>query len=475
MHYLISCFIIPFEMGILDELKTLMKDSLLLDEIDKLPYSRDASYFEGAIPRAVVIPSNTTEVSKIMKLCNKYSQPVVTRGGGTSLTGSSTPDNESIVISLMKMNRILEINISDNYVLVEPGVRIDDLNRELSKLGFIYPPDPGSSVAASIGGSISTNAGGLRGATYGSTKNWVLGLEIVMADGTILKTGGRTLKRSAGYDLTSLMIGSEGTLGIITKAFLRITPKPEKIVRLLIYYDDVRKASMAIGELKGKGVVPLIAEFMDKIAINSIAGSSKIHLNSEANFLLIIDIASTTESIERKLKEAVSILNTTSPLQVYITQDEAEMAEIYKLRKGLYAAELGQRSSGHEYILIGDIIVPPSKLPDAMEEITNLISDSKLKVSLFGHIGDGNIHTNIFYNRQDNENKNLVTKFMMELGKIALKFGGSVSSEHGIGLEKKELLIEEMKFNNSEKSIDIMKNIKMAMDPKNILNRGKIF
>jgi len=462
-------------MSVVNELKKNLDNSILSDEIDRITYSSDASYFKGGIPRAVALPNNTSEVSKVMSICDKFSNNVVVRGGGTSLTGASVPDSNSIVMSLMRMNRIYEINPQDSYVETEAGIRLDELNKELSKIGFMYPPDPGSSIAATVGGSISTNAGGLRGATYGSTKNWVLGLEVVLPNGDVIRTGGKTLKRSAGYDLTSLFIGSEGSLGVITKAYLKIVPKPEKVGRIMIYYDSIEKASQAIGKLKSNGIIPLIAEFMDKIAIDSISNRSKFELNKDAKFLIIIDISSTAESIERKLKEAIDILKSTEPIQIIVTQNEQEMQEIYKLRKGLYASELEQRSSNKERVIVADIVVPPSRLPEALGRINELINANNFKVSLFGHIGDGNIHANIFYNQDDSSIQKKINNFMMEFGKIALSLDGSVSAEHGIGLEKKELLLEEMKHYNSERNIEIMKGIKAIIDPKGILNRGKIF
>jgi len=291
----------------------------------------------------------------------------------------------------------------------------------------------------------------------------------------LLGQGGKTLKRSAGYDLTSLFIGSEGTLGVITKAYLKIVPKPERVGRIMIYYDSIGKASQSVGKLKSNGIIPLIAEFMDKIAIDSISSRSRFELNREAKFLIIIDISSTTESIERKLKEATDNLKSTEPIQIIVTQNEQEMQEIYKLRKGLYAAELEQRSSNKEHIIVADIVVPPSRLPEALEKINELININNFKVSIFGHIGDGNIHANIFYNQDDSLTQKKINNFMMEFGKIALSLDGSVSAEHGIGLEKKELLLEEMKHYNSERNIEFMKGIKAIIDPNSILNRGKIF
>jgi glycolate oxidase len=459
----------------LNRLRKVIGDSLILKEIDKIPFIKDASFFHGSIPLAVAIPKNTSELQEIMKICYEEGIPVVGRGGGTALTGSSVPSSDSIVISLSRMNKITEISREDRYVIAEAGVRLDDLNQKLSTLNFIYPPDPGSSIAATVGGSIATNAGGLRGAMYGATKEWILGLEVVLPDGTIIQTGGKVLKRSIGYDLTSLFVGSEGTLGLITKAILKIAPKPEKIGRIIAYYESIDKASSAIGLLKANGITPLMAEFMDRIAMDSLTNTKNIKFPDKAKFLLMVDISSTVESIGRHMAKALEIIRKTGASEVTDTTDSDEMAKMYSLRKGLYAAELGERASSDEYIIIGDIVVPPSRLPSALSRIEEESRREKIKASLFGHIGDGNIHANVFYNSNDKNSLKGAQDFLMTIGNIAIENGGSVSAEHGIGLEKKELLLEEMKYKNSLKNIDLMKEIKRVFDPKNIMNRGKIF
>ncbi len=459
----------------LNKLKKAIGDSLITKEIDKVPFMKDASFFNGDVPLAVAIPENTDELQEIMKICYEEEVPVVGRGGGTALTGSSVPSSDSIVISLSRMNKITEISREDRYVIAEAGVRLDELNQKLSTLNFIYPPDPGSSIAATVGGSIATNAGGLRGAMYGATKEWILGLEVVLPDGTIIQTGGKVLKRSTGYDLTALFIGSEGTLGLITKAILKIAPKPEKVGRIIAYYESIDKASSAIGLLKANGITPLMAEFMDRIAMDSLTNTKNIKFPDKAKFLLMVDISSTVESIGRHMAEALEIIRKTGASEVTDTTDSDEMAKMYALRKGLYAAELGERTSNDEYIIIGDIVVPPSRLPSALSRIEGESERQNIKASLFGHIGDGNIHANVFYNSNDENSLKGAQDFLMTIGNIAIENGGSVSAEHGIGLEKKELLLEEMKYKNSLKNIDLMKEIKRVFDPKNIMNRGKIF
>ncbi|MCI4433941.1 MAG: FAD-binding oxidoreductase [Thermoplasmata archaeon] len=462
-------------MDIKEFIEILGKDYVLTEKVDILPYTKDASFFTGKLPYAVLMPGNVNEVSSIMKICQRDGIPVTVRGGGSSLTGSSILVNEGVILSMARFDKILETSIEDRYVIAEAGVKLDYLNSHLLNFKHFYPPDPASSIAATVGGSISTNAGGLRAAMYGATKEWVLGLEVVLPDGTIIQTGGKVLKRSIGYDLTALMVGSEGTLGVITKAILKISPIPEKYGRIMVYYRSIEEAGKAISSLKKNGITPLIAEFMDKISMDSITHTKGLKFPEQAQYLLLIDISSTEESLDKKLNEAAEILKSTEILEIKITKDPDEMAAMYQARKGLYSSQLNEREKPGEYVIIGDIVVPASKLPKTLIEIKESIERYKLKVALFGHIGDGNIHANIFADINDREKMKIVNDFMMELGRIALKNDGSVSSEHGIGIEKIELLREEYMYKNSLKNIEIMKSIKNIFDPKNILNRGKMF
>jgi len=462
-------------MTFLEDLKEISRNHVLTKKEDLIPFISDASYFKGRIPEAAFLPESASEVSKVMKLCNRYKMPVTVRGGGSSLTGSSVPLSGGLVISMARMNRILETRVSDGYVVVEPGVSIDDLNSHLARSGFFYPPDPASSMAATVGGTISTNAGGLRAAMYGSTKEWVLGLEVVLPTGEIIETGGRTLKRTKGYDLTALMVGSEGTLGVITRAILKIWPLPETTGRVLAYYKSIRAAGDAISELKSKGATLYIAEFMDRLALDSIRRTKGLEYPRDAECLLIVDVASTKESVDRQLESIGQMLKSFDPVKLVITRNIDEMKQIYEARKGLYSASLSLRDKPEDYVIIADIIVPPSRLPETFAEAERAVEESGLKVSIFGHIGDGNIHANILVDTRNEEQLRKANDFQMELGKIALAHGGSVSAEHGIGLEKKQLILEELRERDSEITIDIMRKIKAAFDPNRILNGGKVF
>jgi len=462
-------------MNLVERLKQVDGISVLTEKEDMVPYKRDASYFTGETPDAVVIPESPAGVSEVMKICNELKVHVTVRSGGTSLTGASVPAEGGVVISMARMNRVIEVKPSDSYVIAEPGVRLDDLNRVLGKAGFFYPPDPASSMAATVGGTISTNAGGLRAATYGTTKEWILGLQVVMPTGQIIETGGLTLKRSKGYDLTALMAGSEGTLGIITRAVLKIWPLPEATGRIMAYFTEIAPAGSAIAELKSKGIVPYIAEFMDRLSLDSIRTARGIQFPEEAKYLLLVDVASTSESLDRVLELAAGIIRTFNPLSLVTTTDREEMDRMYEARKGLYSSSLIQRDTPGEYVVIADVVVPASGLPETLEGIRAAAAESRLKVVLFGHIGDGNIHANIFADLSVEDIRKNVDGFQMSIARIAVAHGGSVSAEHGIGLEKKELLKMELEERKSSYDLDLMRKIKSVFDPNNILNRGKIF
>ena len=463
-------------MPIIDELRKAVGDNhVLTTREDMLPYMRDASYFIGEEPIAVVLPGSTEELSRVVKACYANEVPMYVRGGGTSLTGSSVPMRGGVVISMNRFDKILETSIPDRYVVAEAGVRLDTLNAYLSKFNYFYPPDPASSLAATVGGSLSTNAGGLRGVMYGATKEWVLGMEVVLPTGEVAQFGGRVLKRSIGYDLTALMIGSEGTLGIITKATLKIAPIPRRIGRILVYYESIDAAGRAVAKLKEAGIIPYIAEFMDRISMEAAKKGKGVDYPQEANYMLIIDIASTEESLQKDLESAAEVLKSTSPMSLRITTDPAEMERIYLARKGLYSSLLMERTAPGEKVIIGDIVVPSTEVPATLLDIDNAIRNYGFKVSLFGHIGDGNIHLNIFADTSKENEMRRVSSFLLETGMIAVRHGGSVSAEHGIGLEKKQLLVEEFKARGTLVNLELMRQIKKVFDPKNLLNRGKLF
>ena len=443
------------------------------EEIEK--YSSDASYITGNTPIGVAFPVNSDQVCKIIDICRKSGVSIVTRGGGSSLTGSSVPMEKSIVLSTVKMNKIIEVNTRDRYVLVQPGVILSDLNSALNINGFFYPPDPASSSIATVGGTIATNAGGLRAIAYGTTKEWVLGLEVVLGNGRKIAIGGKVLKRTIGYDLTSLFVGSEGTLGIITKAYLKIIPVPEATGMIVSFFSSMGNLSSSISDLKAKGVPLMIAEFLDGLALHSLSDAGLLDFPDTSKYMLMIVLQSTRESLKKHLNKAVNIINTSRPLSVKIVKDKKGMEKYYEARRSIGKTLYNLRSSDEESVITLDIVVPTSQISKTPIAISRAARSYKIRCLLAGHIGDGNIHPALIVNLKSPEGNEKALKLMSEIGRIAVKNGGSVSAEHGIGLQKKHLLLYEMDYKNSSESIDIMRKIKEAIDPLAILNPGKIF
>lgn len=462
-------------MDILSDLKSIVPDGVLTTREEMIPYSRDASHFQGELPLAVVIPRTTDQVSRILSCCSEKGVSVVARGGGTSLTGASIATQSAIVLSLLRLDRIISVSVEDRCAEVEAGVRIDALNARLSGLGQLFPPDPGSSLAATVGGIINTNAGGLRCVRYGTTKDWILGMEAVLMDGTVIRAGNRTLKSRIGYDLTSLIVGSEGTLAVVTRAFVKIVSMPEKTGRLLAYFGDIESLGRAVAAVKSSGIEPLIAEYLDRMTMDAVESTGGFKFSIAAPYVLLLDVDGPPEALERYANRAAAILRNQGALEVVSTTDAEEMERLYTARKGAYSSLLRLRKSDRDLVVIGDIVVPPSTLPAVLKRIEEAVRTDGIRVALFGHIGDGNIHANIFVDFSDEGEKGRVEEFQVRLARIALDHGGSVSAEHGIGIEKRELLQMEYASRHSERSIDLMKSVKHVFDPKGLLNPGKVF
>ena len=462
-------------MDILADLRDILPDGVLSGNEQLIPYLTDASHFEGDIPLAVVFPSTTKQVSSLLAYCNNRGIAVVARGGGTSLTGASVLKGKGVVVDMLRMDKIIEVSTVDKYAACQPGVRLDDLNETLSRHNHFFPPDPGSSIAATVGGVISTNAGGLRCLRYGTTKDWILGVEVVLPGGEVVQFGNRTLKSRIGYDLTSLVVGSEGTLGIVTGAYLKIAARPEAVSRIVAFYTGISSLGKAVADIRNGSVQPLVAEFLDRKTLEAVARGINFDFPPEAQYMLLLDIEGPPEAMDRYMAEVRGTLSKSSPILIIETKDEEEMRRLYMARKGAYSSLLKLRRSPGDSVLIGDIVVPPSTLSEVLEDISETARKMNIYVALFGHIGDGNIHANIFVDLNNREEADRVNSFHRQLAEIALAHGGSVSAEHGIGIEKRELLQLEYSRRHSEMTIEVMKRIKTVIDPKGIMNPGKVF
>jgi glycolate oxidase len=459
-------------MSTLELLEKRFRGKIISSKDKLLRFSRDESSYQGSVPIAIFKPTTTADVSKFMKFCFKNNVKVTVRGAGSSLSGSSVPDGRCVVLDMSGLNRIIETNIEDRCVIAEPGVILNKLNSHLSKYGYFYPPDPGSSAFATVGGTVSTNAGGLRAVTYGTTKEWVLGLELVLADGTVIKTGEKVLKRSMGYDLTALIVASEGTLGVITKAILKIWPKPEATGMIVSHFANIADAGNVIARVNRAGIIPLTAEFVDRKAMDIMQSSGGVKFPDNANYTVLIELISTKESIAKQLDKVEKLMAKCGALKSDIAKTKQRMEKLYASRKYIFTAMKKSADKMNQGLMIADVVVPVSELSKALPEMQRVIKKCGLEVVLFGHIGDGNVHANILYSIKQYK---LVENLEESLGRIAIRHNGSVSGEHGIGMLKKKLLKEEFGERNTLENLVLMKRIKHAFDPRGILNKGKIF
>jgi len=456
---------------LLDAARIVGDDFVLTSPSQMIPYSHDASPAEPSMPSAVLLPGSAEEVSEIVKLANRYRVPLVPSGARTSLHGGPIPYGGAVVIDLMRMNRIMRVSIEDGYVETEAGVRLDELNAELSRHGYFFPPDPASAIAATVGGSIANGAGGMRAARYGTVKDWVLGLEVVLPTGDLVFVGCRTLKCRQGYGLTSLFVGSEGTLGIITSAVLKIWPLPENVARLRVFFKSPEDAIASVIRLRSRGFRPLILEFLDRATMDAVHSYiSEFQYPEDAGAMLLIDIEGPKEAMGRLID---SVRNTLGDyISLEYAEDPEDMDRLYTARRAAYPALLRYRPNTVVYP--EDFSVPPSRLIEAYRGYMEICRKYGLHCPTWGHVGDGNLHPNILIERGNEEARKAAFRAIYEMGLITIRLGGTVSSEHGIGIMKKELLVEELRWLGSEKLIEVMRNIKRILDPNGILNPGKI-
>jgi len=440
----------------------LPEDRVLTHKEDLYCYSYDASS-EEAIPSAVVKPVNTDEVSKVMRFASNDTIPVVPRGAGTGMTGGAVPLRDSIVVSLEAMNRIIEIDERNMVVTVEPGVINAHLKERLESFNLFYPPDPSSMDFCTLGGNVAENAGGPKAIKYGVTRDYVLGLEMVLPDGSVITTGVRTLKGVVGYDLTRLIVGSEGTLGIITKIFLRVIPMPEETITLLCVFNDLDMATHSINRIMSSGIIPSTLEFMDHDAIVAVENFRRFGLPLDAEALLLIELDGMHKVVAESAERVASICSASGG-GVKVADDPFSRRRLWEARKAISPA-LYHISP---LKINEDIVVPRSNIPDLIKALKDIERRRGLKIVCFGHAGDGNIHVNILTDRQG---YNIARDTVKDIFDITLRLGGTISGEHGVGITKSPYLDMEL----SDTEIGLMKEIKMVFDPKGIMNPGKIF
>ena len=440
-------------------------DNLLTTKEELLCYSFDSSS-KSSLPEVVIFPQDTEQISQILKLANRYNCPVTPRGAGSGMTGGCIPIRSGIVLSLAKMNRIIEIDEENMICVVEPGVITGELQEQLKQRKLMYPPDPASLKFCSIGGNAAECAGGPAAVKYGVTKDYIMALEVVMPTGEIINTGARTEKSVAGYDLTRLFIGSEGTLGVITRLTLRLLPLPERRSTFLLTFNSLNSATKLVSQIMKSTVTPATLEYMDQTAISAVTQHLENPLPPNTQALLIVELdGSKTEVQNQEAVLSTFLKRENVHFQPAKTPNEA--ASLWKARRLLSPSVFSLKP----HKISEDVVVPRSKIPDLVAFCERLTLELKIIILTFGHAGDGNIHVNIMMDKsidQEHQNALIARKRIFQ---FVVSLQGSISGEHGIGLSKAEYLPLEL----NKETVALMKKIKQVFDPNDILNPGKIF
>jgi glycolate oxidase len=435
------------------------------DKEELFCYGFDASSTEGA-PSAVVRPVNTAEVSEVAAFAFKNNIPIVPRGAGTGMTGGAVPMKDTIILSLEGMNRIIDIDEHNMVAIVEPGVINSHLQEKLEEKGLFYPPDPASMKFCTLGGNVAENAGGPSAIKYGVTKDYVLGLETVLPDGRILMTGGKTCKGVVGYDLTRLLVGSEGTLGIITKIFLRVLPMPEETTTLLCTFSKLDDAAQTVSRITSSSIIPRTLEFMDHKSIQAVENYKPFGLPLDAEALLLIEFDGSRAAVSEESEKVASICNSLNG-KVSIAEDVYSQQRLWEARRVISPA-LNRISPTK---INEDIVVPRGRIPEMLRALRDIAEKYNLTIANFGHAGDGNIHVNVMTDKNKEDEYHRAKDSIRDIFEAALKLDGTISGEHGVGLTKKQFVGMEL----SDVSIEVMKAVKNVFDPKGIMNPGKMF
>ncbi|WHI65308.1 FAD-binding oxidoreductase [Mammaliicoccus lentus] len=437
-----------------------------MDVSDLVSYGFDAS-FGQYMPDYVVQVLSTEDVQNVVKLADEYIIPIYARGASTSLSGGALPVKGGIVVDFSQWNDEFEIYPDDLIIKTRPGVITGKIHALAEKHNLMYPPDPSSSVVCTIGGNLAENAGGPRGIKYGVTKDYVIGLEVVMPDGEVIRTGGQTIKNVTGYDLTKLLIGSEGTLGIITEATLRLIPKPLATKTAMVIFDDLYTAGKSISKILTSGVRPSKMEILDHNALNKVEDYAGLDLPRDAAAILLIEVDGNPENLGDELDTIKKALKEIDVENVEIAESKEAEDKLWQVRKLVSPAVV---ESGYTKIS-EDATVPLSKIPEMFKKIDEIKTKYDLNIVVFGHAGDGNLHPTINTNMRDENEVRKTEDAVEEIFNYAIELGGTLSGEHGIGVMKKAFIKKEM----GEAGVRYQQMIKKALDPKNILNPGKIF
>ena len=442
-------------------------ENVLVEREDLIPYSFDGTAAMRRIPEVVVFPRTTAEVSGILRLARKHKVPVVARGSGTGLSGGSVPTEGSIVLCLLKMDKLVEVDARNFTLRAQAGVLTQAIYDAADAAGLFYPPDPGSMKVSTIGGNVAENSGGLRGLKYGVTRDYVMGLEVVLADGEICLLGNKCVKDVAGYSLKDLFIGSEGTLGIVTEVLLKLLPMPAARQTLLATYARMDAAAETVSAIIAAGIIPCTLEFLDAKTIRCVEDYTHVGLPLDAEALLLIEADGHPAAVAEDAARIRELCAANGATSVRLAADAAEAARLASARRGAFSALARVKPT----TILEDATVPRSALARMIRFVQETAVRHRIEIATFGHFGDGNLHPTFLTDERDKDEMHRVELAMKEIFAEALALGGTITGEHGVGLAKKAFLRGQL----GEGSYALMKQVKRALDPGNLLNPGKIF
>ncbi|MFV0338572.1 MAG: FAD-binding oxidoreductase [Chthoniobacterales bacterium] len=453
---------------LLSSLKTVFApEQILSEEVDLLPYSFDGTAVLNQMPRAVVFPSSSEEVAALLKLASQEKIAIATRGSGTGLSGGSIPTPDCVVLCLSKMNRILEVDAANLTLRAEAGATTIQIAEAASAAGLFYPPDPGSMKISTIGGNVAENSGGLRGLKYGVTRDYVMGLEVILADGERIFTGNKCVKDVAGYSLRDLFIGSEGTLGVVTEVLLKLIPAPAARKTLLALFDKMEDAAETVSDIIASKIIPCTLEFLDRVTINAVEDFAKIGLPRDAAAVLLIETDGHPAAVEDEAQAMEKIAAKHNAREVKVAASAEETEKLATARRAAFSALARVAPT----TILEDATVPRSCLADMVQFCQATADKYDLKIGTFGHMGDGNLHPTFLTNEKNETEMHRVESAMVEIFDHAVALGGTITGEHGVGLAKKAFLPKAL----GELNLDVMRRMKSVFDPVGILNPGKIF
>jgi len=440
---------------------------VLTEAEDLIPYGFDGTATFKEAASCVVFARNTGHVSQIVKCAAENRIPLVTRGSGTGLSGGSVPVDGGIVLCLVKMDAILETDTANLTMLCETGVITQRIDETAAPLGLFYPPDPGSQKISTIGGNVANNSGGLRGLKYGVTRDYVMGLEVVLPDGEICWLGSKCVKDVAGYSLKDLFVGSEGTLGIITKVLLKLLPRPKARKTMLATYDSMESAARTVSEIIARQMIPCTLEFLDKRTCECVEDFAKVGLPTSAAAVVLMETDGHPVVVDEEAAAMEAIAKENGAISVEVAKDDAHAARLATARRSAFAALARIRPT----TILEDVTVPRSELPAIVAFVEEMAKKHDLQIATFGHFGDGNVHPTVLTDERDGEEMKRVHLALDEIFQKTVDLNGTITGEHGVGLAKKGFLPQQF----GEASMQLLKQVKKSLDPQGILNPGKIF